>query len=185
MLPANKFGVGDIVLLEIPNTGTKSKQEDDDSASKLKINSTKTEKNEGIVSKISDNEVVVAFNEWPDDVLQSSNVFVLHLLANNITYNKLIEGLNNLVKNYKSTSNHLVDVIFGNADPTFQSQNVDQNDNNQNFPLKTFNSNLNQPQIAAISFALAANDISMIHGPPGTGKTTVVVEIILQLLNKG
>jgi ATP-dependent RNA/DNA helicase IGHMBP2 len=40
---------------------------------------------------------------------------------------------------------------------------------------------LNQPQLDAIAFALASNDIALIHGPPGTGKTTTVVEFILQV----
>lgn len=49
-------------------------------------------------------------------------------------------------------------------------------------PLPLFNPNLNPSQTQALSRALASRDIHLIHGPPGTGKTTVLVELILQLV---
>lgn len=48
-------------------------------------------------------------------------------------------------------------------------------------PLPLFNENLNSSQTAALSRALASKDVHLIHGPPGTGKTTVLVELVLQL----
>eukprot|EP00118_Oscarella_pearsei_P021325 m.238719 g.238719 ORF g.238719 m.238719 type:complete len:805 (+) comp40170_c0_seq19:883-3297(+) len=48
-----------------------------------------------------------------------------------------------------------------------------------------FNDNLDPSQKEAVAFALASQDIAVIHGPPGTGKTTVLVEIITQLVRKG
>ena len=39
---------------------------------------------------------------------------------------------------------------------------------------------LNSCQMEAVEFALKQRELGVIHGPPGTGKTTTVVEYILQ-----
>ena len=44
---------------------------------------------------------------------------------------------------------------------------------------------LDESQRAAVSHTLAAEDVAIIHGPPGTGKTTTVVELIRQAIRRG
>ena len=43
---------------------------------------------------------------------------------------------------------------------------------------------LNLSQEEAVNHILAAKDVSIVHGPPGTGKTTTLVEAIYETLHR-
>src|SRR6185295_10806436 len=47
------------------------------------------------------------------------------------------------------------------------------------------NKNLNESQRSAVAAIIANEDILIVHGPPGTGKTTTLVEAIVQLVKAG
>ncbi|KAJ9077416.1 hypothetical protein DSO57_1016871 [Entomophthora muscae] len=51
-------------------------------------------------------------------------------------------------------------------------------------PRKFCDPSLNPSQQGAVSNALSAHLVSLIHGPPGTGKTQTLVELINQLIRK-
>ncbi|CAI5736033.1 unnamed protein product [Peronospora destructor] len=65
----------------------------------------------------------------------------------------------------------VVDVVFCKREPSWLTPLPN---------ITPFNTRLNESQVEAISFALASKELALIHGPPGTGKTTTVVELILQ-----
>lgn len=51
-------------------------------------------------------------------------------------------------------------------------------------PVEFTDPTLNDSQKDAIRFALASRDIALIHGPPGTGKTHTLIELILQFVQR-
>jgi superfamily I DNA and/or RNA helicase len=73
---------------------------------------------------------------------------------------------------------HLRQVLLGETPPSFQPAET-------SAELRFFNEGLNPPQQEAVRFGLRANDLAIIHGPPGTGKTTTVIELIRHLLQQG
>jgi DNA polymerase alpha-associated DNA helicase A len=95
-------------------------------------------------------------------------------MANNITYQRMKDTMMNLI----NRENHQVVRILMNASkPTFGDLVSD---------LVFFNdSELNKAQKEAVRFSLSANEVALIHGPPGTGKTFTCIEVIQQLVKRG
>ncbi|GFY52486.1 DNA-binding protein SMUBP-2 [Trichonephila inaurata madagascariensis] len=60
----------------------------------------------------------------------------------------------------------------------------DSNFSGLNTYISFFNIGLNLHQQEAVKFALLQKEITIIHGPPGTGKTTTIVECILQAVTQ-
>ncbi|KAI1560314.1 Superfamily I DNA and RNA helicase, partial [Pyrenophora tritici-repentis] len=74
-------------------------------------------------------------------------------------------------------------VLFGQTSPT--PLPLDLNDpSNPLHNLEWNDPSLNDSQQEAIRFALASREVALIHGPPGTGKTHTLIELILQLLKQ-
>lgn len=51
--------------------------------------------------------------------------------------------------------------------------------------IKFKNEKLNQSQKVAVNIGVVNTELAIVHGPPGTGKTTTLIEIILQLIEEG
>ncbi|XP_050753513.1 DNA-binding protein SMUBP-2 [Gymnogyps californianus] len=158
-LPYNSFGPGDIVGLY-------------DSAGQRDPLST------GIVTRVTAKAVTVAFEESRDGMLslERESSYRLLKLANDVTYNRLKKALNALKQYHGGPASDLIHVLFFSSDPSAFSETK---------PLKLYNDSLDASQREAVSFSLAQRELAIVHGPPGTGKTTTLVEIILQAVQQG
>lgn len=81
-----------------------------------------------------------------------------------------------LQKMQPSEHSPLTQVLFGQTSPTPLAEEELKQELHWNDP------SLNDSQKEAIRFTLASREVSLIHGPPGTGKTHTLIELILQLL---
>ncbi|XP_004393861.1 PREDICTED: DNA-binding protein SMUBP-2 [Odobenus rosmarus divergens] len=156
VLPSNSFTSGDIVGLC-------------DEGSQLAT---------GILTRITQRSVTVAFDESHDFQLSldREQAYRLLKLANDVTYKRLKKALITLKKYHSGPAFSLIEVLFGRAAPSPASE----------IQLPPFyNTSLDASQKEAVSFALSQKELAIIHGPPGTGKTTTVVEIILQAVRQG
>lgn len=88
-------------------------------------------------------------------------------------------ALDTLTKYREGPAAHLIDVLFGNVPPGPLLQIRPFTEGGE-MPCIFFNQSLDDSQRQAVRFALCQREVAIVHGPPGTGKTTTVVEIITQ-----
>nr|XP_020475017.1 DNA-binding protein SMUBP-2 isoform X2 [Monopterus albus] len=159
-LPSNNFGPGDIVGLYDTSGCTAASQ----------IGT-------GVVTRASQASISVAFDDSKDELgFNPDALYNLLKLANDITYKRMKHALNALNGYNNGPAANLISVLFGDTKPSSQSQPNE---------VQFLNLNLDDSQREAVSFALSQRELAVIHGPPGTGKTTTVVEIILQAVKQG
>jgi DNA replication ATP-dependent helicase Dna2 len=83
-----------------------------------------------------------------------------------------VRTLQNLLR-WLQANSHLRDLVAGKVRPRFLQQDVTQR------------ADFNQEQNLAVERALQMQDYLLIHGPPGTGKTSVIAEIVKRLCQQG
>ncbi|CAB1426957.1 unnamed protein product [Pleuronectes platessa] len=159
-LPSNSFGPGDIVGLYDAGGCTAASQ----------IGT-------GIVTRVGQASISVAFDDSNDGLsFDTDALHSLLKLANDVTYKRMKKALNSLNRYSNGPAANLIYVLFGDSKPSSQSQPNE---------VEFFNLSLDESQREAVTFALSQREVAVIHGPPGTGKTTTVVEIILQAVKQG
>ncbi|NPA52590.1 MAG: IGHMBP2 family helicase [Aquificae bacterium] len=94
------------------------------------------------------------------------------LFVNDVTFKRMVEALYQI-----SIGKSLfpVEFLLGEGNPYICEEKLEHIENK----------NLNQYQKEAVKKAVCSYPIFLIHGPPGTGKTTTLVEAIIQSVKKG
>lgn len=122
----------------------------------------------GVVSRRSGNTIQIAVEQWPD-----AQAYRLDLSPDETTRKRQLAAMQN-ARRLTGARGRLRDTLLGAQDPRFDPES----------PIE-FLSSLNAPQQDAVRFAMASRDIAVLHGPPGTGKTTTLAEIIHQTVLNG
>ncbi|KAL1297249.1 hypothetical protein AAFC00_004808 [Neodothiora populina] len=167
-LPEHGLRVGDIVGVSEQPKGAEKKKAREEMEKRMV---------QGVTTKVSKDVLVVALDK--DEVEIPSGRLWIVKLANDVTYKRMNQSMTHLQKMGDSEISPLIRVIFGQSSPApIQPRNLSKT-------VEWVDPSLNDSQKDAIKFSLASSDIALIHGPPGTGKTHTLIELILQFLEQG
>ena len=137
----------------------------------------------GVVTKVTSVTICVAFSESLEQLgLDIGLVYSLVKLANDITHKRLTRALDVLAGNPSSS---VINVLFSVSSPGVPHQSCHPKLLDGDGSLSFFNDSLDSSQREAVEFCLKQREVGIVHGPPGTGKTTTVVEIIRQAVRAG
>ncbi|MEF8797405.1 MAG: IGHMBP2 family helicase [Salinivenus sp.] len=127
----------------------------------------------GTVTQVTNYSVTASFDPKPGKWVFGDGLRV-DLYVNDITYQRMKDALARL-PTADGPLAPLRDVCAGAAPPTEAKPATIDN---------WHNAALNASQRRAVREAIAAEDVHLVHGPPGTGKTTTAVEIIRQCVDR-
>ncbi len=129
---------------------------------------------EGTLYKVEEYRVTVALNSpGPEEEFRGASQ--IDLLGSDATYQRMRKALITAAESKRSRLSTLREIFLGETDPQ----------RSRATKMTFFNPSLNEFQQEAVKRAVFADDVALVHGPPGTGKTTVLVEIIRQHVSRG
>ena len=126
----------------------------------------------GVVNYADGDRIVVTV---PDNAplleLQNAGNFGMQLSFDETSYKMMFEALDRVIRARGNRLAYLRDLFYT---PSMKAQRF--TFGQIRFPY------LNETQEHAVNEVLCAKDVSVVHGPPGTGKTTTLVEAIYETL---
>ena len=104
--------------------------------------------------------------------LQTDGILGVQLYFDETSYRAMFEALEDTIRAKDNRLAELRDILLGPQKPGFRELYP------VRFPW------LNSTQETAVNKVLCTRDVSIVHGPPGTGKTTTLVEAIYETLHR-
>ncbi|WP_233204769.1 AAA domain-containing protein [Limnohabitans sp. 15K] len=140
----------------------------------------------GVVTRVRRNKLLLATTKeaLPDWVRDGSNLngstpngstLGIDLTFDEVSYREMNQALSAVMAANGNRLAELRDVLLGAQAARFREPQADD---------LFYPSALNDSQLAAVRHVVTAQDVAIIHGPPGTGKTTTLVQAILETIRR-
>jgi ATP-dependent RNA/DNA helicase IGHMBP2 len=126
----------------------------------------------GVVNEVRGNQMTITLNhnqmpEWTEYASLG-----VDLLFDEMAYREMNKALKKVIDAKNDRLLELREILLGKQTANFSQHTP--------FSVPT----LNESQNAALNRVLDAEDVAIIHGPPGTGKTTTMVQAIVQTVKR-
>jgi len=175
-LSNSKFDNGERFIIKLNRHKEHSGQHQFQSGKLVSFFCNSNEKNDdelsvtGVVNFVKDNEMAITLNsdELPDWLHRG--YLGVQLLFDENAYKEMEYALKKMTESEEDDHIRLKSTILGERKAEFSDKHP------YTIP------NLNNSQNSALQKVLSAEDIAIVHGPPGTGKTTTLVQAILHTL---
>lgn len=169
-----EIGLGEYISIDIERTTNQNEPHQFSGgkvASLFSNNNDESSTLNGTIKVLGPNKLRLSLNmdelpDWCDD-----GKLGINLLFDETSYKEMDIALEKVFSASNTRLAHLRDVMYEIKPPVFDK--VDES---------LHITGLNQSQNSAVQKILSAKDIAIIHGPPGTGKTTTLVQAIRQTL---
>ena len=131
----------------------------------------------GVITSVRRNKLLLATTkeDLPDWVLEGGKPgggkLGVDLTFDEVSYREMDHALCDVMSARGNRLAELRDVLLGGQQARFRAPTTDD---------LVYPNPLNASQLAAVRHVMAAQDVAIIHGPPGTGKTTTLVQAILE-----
>ncbi|MFM7311536.1 MAG: AAA domain-containing protein, partial [Flavobacteriales bacterium] len=127
----------------------------------------------GVIAFIDQHRMKVSFHS--DDLPDWVDLGKLGVdsLFDSKSYDAMFQALNQVINVQKGRLKELRDTLLGHRTPHVQPRTIQPHHQ------------LNDSQLSAVRAIASAEDVAIVHGPPGTGKTTTLVRAVVELTSHG